>query len=599
MPPPKYPPPVFKPGNPGVWGTAGRAPAKKRKPPRRPPRPPLPPLGPGVGGYGNAAEAEADRIIAELLAELGLSRDSARREAERSAQQEMARAQALSSALMALGIPRQIQDIYGRSAGSIGQLAQGFSSAQAQQAAAQGAEQANMVSGTGQEGAVRNEGAAMGDVTYGVGGFIPARGLEQMGAAFASEAALQPGFVQQFGQIAASKVMQDFVNEVLPGFTEKEAQIRTKRPSLVADARGRRRKETFELYEAGLLTQRQLAKRLGLPNWKRYPNSPPDAERPKASASLSKELGYLVDEFGQPIPDAKGRPIRLPRDPGKLDRFGSATAGYWAVTPDGRVVNLLPPQQKQYAPKGYQLKTLKDGSTAVFDPNSGRTQVIAPPPRSSRSRKPLTPSQKAKYRSRAFTFAQDAYGGNPDDPENFPPLTLAEALEELKRQDIPWGLGKSIVVSYYRKRNPFTRISDAVTGATTVPKGRPARGGRKKNVSFAGSDSLVEAGRGLMGYALSQGFTNLGTHNPASRLPGGGVSDHAKFPAEAFDIGGFSGGYSNARARQMFNWLIRQPGVKYAILGDKIWTRGRGLHAYTAGGHDTHIHVSLYPGSEV
>ena len=561
--------------------------------------PPAPKPGGGqaVGGYASSAEAEADRIIAELLAELGLTRDSARREAERTAQSEIARAQALSQALVSLGIPAQIQGIYSNAGANIAGLAQGFSGDVQALANQQGAQQANMVAGTGQEGAVRNEGAAMGNVLYGLEGMIPARSLEQMGAAFSAEAALQPGFTQQFGQIAASKVMDDFVKEALPEFTAKEAEIRTKRPSLVADAKERRRQETFQLYEAGLLTQREMAKRLGLPNWRKFPNVLPgsEQERPKASASLSKAVGYLVDEYGNPILNTKGKPIPLPKDPAKIERFGSASGGYWAMNPEtGEIINLIPPQAKQYAPKGYQLKTMKDGSTAVFDPNTGQTTVIAPPPKGSKKPKTLTPAQRAKYTSRATRFARDMLNGwvDEDTGEQVPPRSLGEALELLREQDIPWNLGRSIVYSYYKKH---------YKGPIPPPgyysgKGRPAKGGDKKDVSF-NQASLAPSLHGLFGYALSQGFTNLGSHNPDSRLPGGGVSDHAKWPAEAFDIGGFSGGWGNAKARRMFQWLIKQPGVKYVILGDKIWSRGRGLHAYTAGGHDTHIHVSGYGSS--
>lgn len=579
-------------------------PRRKRKPKRTPGGVAVPKVGSGqgqaVGGY--SAEAEADAIIAELLGELGLARDSARREAERTAQGEIARAKALSDALVALGIPAQIQGIYGNAGANIAGLAQGFSGSLQGLAAQHGAEQANMVAGTGQEGAVRNEGVAMGNVLYGMEGFIPARGLEQMGAAFASEAALQPGFTQQFGQIAASKVMDDFINEVLPEFTSKEAEIRTKRPSLVSEAKQRRREETFELYEAGLLTQRELAKRLGLKNWKRYPNVVPgsEQERPKASASLSKATGYLVDEYGSPILNAKGKPIPMPREPEKMERFGSASGGYWAMNPmTGEIVNLIPPQGKTYAPKGYQLKTLKDGSTAVFDPNTGQTTMIAPPPPGSKKKtgRQLTPAQKARYRSMAVRFAEDHFRGWEDEEGVHPALSLAQALEELKRYEIPWQLGKSILVSYYRKQ--WEKISGKPQKyPSAAGKDQPASSGHKgKNVSFQGASSLTPTLQPIMAVALSQGFTNLGTHNANSRLPGGGVSDHAKWPAEAFDIGGFSGGWGNAKARRLFGWLIQQPGVKYVILGDKIWSRSRGLHAYTSGGHDTHIHVSGYGGT--
>jgi len=555
------------------------------KPKKGPPKRPAPrPIRPGQG-FGSSAEAEADRIIAELLSELGLARGSARQEAERSAQQEIARAQALAQALQALGIPANIQNIYQSAAQGVSGLAQGFSGEFRDLAAAQGAEQANMVAGTGQEGAVRNEGVGMGDVLYGAQGFIPARGLEQTGAAFASEAALQPGFALQFGQIAASKQIQDFIDKVLPEFTEKEALIRTKRPSLVAEIKDKRKAEAMDLYQAGLLTQRQLARRMGVSNWRKFPNSLPGEKPAKASASLSKAVGYLVDEFGQPILNSKGKPIALPRN---LERFGSASAGYWMQDPvTGDIFNVLPPQPKQYAPKGYQLKTLKDGSTAVFDPNTGQTSVIAPPPKGSRSK--LTAQQRAKFRGQAATFAQNALFGfsepgryQNDPPIAHPPLTLPEALEELKKTGIPWGLGKAIVVSFYRKNfiGPL------------APKGKPPSGGRQ-NTAMQGPESLEQPLWAPYNYALSQGFTDLGTYNPDSRLPGGGISDHAVYPARAFDLG-FKGarGWGNAKARKMFWYMTRQPGVKYVILGDKIWSPSRGLHAYTSGGHDSHIHVS-------
>lgn len=89
------------------------------------------------------------------------------------------------------------------------------------------------------------------------------------------------------------------------------------------------------------------------------------------------------------------------------------------------------------------------------------------------------------------------------------------------------------------------------------------------------------------------GFSDLGTYNPASRLPSGAPSDHAVFPARAYDLGISPAiGYANPKARAYFNSLIGDPDIEYVILGDKIWSRARGLHAYTSGGHQNHIHVS-------
>jgi hypothetical protein len=89
------------------------------------------------------------------------------------------------------------------------------------------------------------------------------------------------------------------------------------------------------------------------------------------------------------------------------------------------------------------------------------------------------------------------------------------------------------------------------------------------------------------------GLSDLGTYNPASTLPGGGKSDHAHYPARAFDLGiEPDTGWNNLTARAFFNQMVDHPAVEYVILGDKIWSRSRGLHEYTAGGHLNHLHVS-------
>lgn len=99
---------------------------------------------------------------------------------------------------------------------------------------------------------------------------------------------------------------------------------------------------------------------------------------------------------------------------------------------------------------------------------------------------------------------------------------------------------------------------------------------------------------GWAAYTLGRrlGLSDLGTFNPASTLPGGGKSDHAFSPARAFDLGLTAKG-TRARARWFFRQMIERPEVEYVIFEDKIWSRDRGLHAYTAGGHDAHVHVSL------
>lgn len=98
-------------------------------------------------------------------------------------------------------------------------------------------------------------------------------------------------------------------------------------------------------------------------------------------------------------------------------------------------------------------------------------------------------------------------------------------------------------------------------------------------------------------YKLRDGpGTASGTYNPASRLPGGGPSSHAVFPAQAFDLDiVVHTGWANANARAFFYECMRHPKCGYVILGDRIWTRRRaseGVRHYSAGGHDNHIHVN-------
>jgi hypothetical protein len=92
------------------------------------------------------------------------------------------------------------------------------------------------------------------------------------------------------------------------------------------------------------------------------------------------------------------------------------------------------------------------------------------------------------------------------------------------------------------------------------------------------------------------GMSDLGTYNPASKLPSGAPSDHAVYPAAAFDLGiDPDTGWDNDVARSYFLSLVGNPRVNYLILGDKIWSRARaseGIRSYSGGGHANHVHVS-------
>lgn len=118
-----------------------------------------------------------------------------------------------------------------------------------------------------------------------------------------------------------------------------------------------------------------------------------------------------------------------------------------------------------------------------------------------------------------------------------------------------------------------------------------------------GWGSLVEdlwraytIGRGM-------GFTDLGTYNSASVLPGSGAaSDHATSrldgricePACAFDMGFTPAtGQANPVAKGFFDRMIGRKEVHYTILGSKIWSTELGLHDYgDSSSHAGHVHTS-------
>jgi hypothetical protein len=89
---------------------------------------------------------------------------------------------------------------------------------------------------------------------------------------------------------------------------------------------------------------------------------------------------------------------------------------------------------------------------------------------------------------------------------------------------------------------------------------------------------------------------DLGTYAPGSNLPSGAPSDHAVWPAYAFDLGFEPDvGWDHDVARSFFYAVMGKREVEYVILGDRIWSRPRaseGIRRYTAGGHQNHIHVS-------
>jgi hypothetical protein len=117
-----------------------------------------------------------------------------------------------------------------------------------------------------------------------------------------------------------------------------------------------------------------------------------------------------------------------------------------------------------------------------------------------------------------------------------------------------------------------------------------------------GFQSLVSDLWGDYSIGRRMGMTDLGTYNPASILPDSHQpSDHATSrldgrigePACAFDLGiSPQNGYDNPVGRKFFDLMIGRKEIHYVILGTKIWSTDQGLHEYTAGGHEGHVHTS-------
>lgn len=178
------------------------------------------------------AQALAEQYVQAQIDSINAQRQAYLDQLQQNAQLEAQRGQALSQALQGMNIPGKIQQIYGDTSANIGGLAQAFSGSLRDTATQDAANETRMVSGTGQEGAVANNGAALGDVLYGAQGYIPARSAAETGAAFASEAALEPGFAQRIGQVKAGDVMAQGMTG-LTDFANQIAQATGQKPQIV------------------------------------------------------------------------------------------------------------------------------------------------------------------------------------------------------------------------------------------------------------------------------------------------------------------------------------------------------------------------------
>lgn len=169
-------------------------------PPRRPPPPPAPTV-------DQWAERESNRIVEQQLAAIRNQENAWRSGLQEEAQRRAQQAQAFAQMVQGMGLDKNIQGIFSNAGKDVAGFGQGFSGQVRETADASAAEMQNLLGGdaTG----VRNEGEAMGNVTYGLGGFIPSASLAAQGAAFAADAAMQPGFMLQQGLADSERFLHE------------------------------------------------------------------------------------------------------------------------------------------------------------------------------------------------------------------------------------------------------------------------------------------------------------------------------------------------------------------------------------------------------
>jgi hypothetical protein len=193
------------------------------------------------------AREQAQRYVDSLIQGVNDQRQAYLDELQRNSQMEAQRGAALAQALQAMNVPGAIQNIFGGAADTIGGLAGGFSGSLKDTASQEAADQKRMLSGTGQDAAVVDNSAALGNAFYGKEGYIPGQSLAEQGANWAAQAALEPGFAQRIGQVKAGDTwaagqagLTDFAKQIADikgGQFGMEQDLLKQRQSTLSDQR--------------------------------------------------------------------------------------------------------------------------------------------------------------------------------------------------------------------------------------------------------------------------------------------------------------------------------------------------------------------------
>ena len=279
------------------------------------------------------ARQEAEKIFSAQRAGIEAQRQAYLDELKRQSDLELQRGRDIAAAIQAMNLPGVVQGIYGTAGESISGLAKGFSGEMQGIANAQAAEQTNMLSGTGQEGAVRNQGENMGNVMYGVQGYNPATTLGTQGAAFASDAALQPAFAMGEAGRRASELYEDGLGG-LSDFAMELAKLEGERPlferELMAERRALRDEEQQRTWAAQDRKQEQLeSEREWFLKMAAYYNAIGDDKRAQQYLDLARQ-----------------REKRMRNSSAGLDANGNPKPGYRTNPKTGRVEKVPTPKKK-------------------------------------------------------------------------------------------------------------------------------------------------------------------------------------------------------------------------------------------------------------
>jgi hypothetical protein len=509
-------------------------------------------------------------------------------------------------------VPQQIQGIYSGAANQQVGFAKGFSDGM-KIAQDQTAGEANKImsaagSPAGQQIHPTSDAA---DVLYGVGGFIPGSTLSTQGAAFASAAAVMPGAISAEGGRNAEKILAESEKNVAK-LQAEQAKLLGQKAKAGFDLLSDRGKQATDLYNAGMLTQREYAKMLGLTDWRRYPNAPKPGEAAGIDAAASKLTGFLVDDDGNPILDRKGKPIPVLQDAPEQARVSttlSAGNGYLTdvygnpiTDKNGKPIPYTPHESSSSGSSGKPYVVYVNGVPMLFDPKTNSVSPLkgAGAPQSTFDENAMA---KANDAARIARYGiPNTSGGVLDNPYKQAPFKNWEAAVNYvlsKDEDITRAMAESALWKYRRK------LKGAPKKRPPNPKANAALSGGRENASYGvTAQGLVKPLPG-MGQAGSWGYADPegqdGRHmaidwfapkNTGVAVPEDGIVIEARYDPRT--SGQVFGGTVKVRTRDGRIWVFRHTNPAQGIrVGMRVGAGTQvGLVAPWTG--STHSHVELW-----